>query len=123
MDGKEGWFERFLLETVVSILRVPSLTNWTSTDIYSRCDYTGLTLEQCLGWGWTAAIHPDDMPEWKRKREEALQAGVAYEIEIRCRRHDGVYRWTLKRVQVVKHTVTLTLELTWTQHANEECSR
>src|SRR5277367_6090447 len=25
-------------------------------------DYTGLSLEQGRGWGWQAAIHPEDLP-------------------------------------------------------------
>jgi PAS domain-containing protein len=24
-------------------------------------DYTGMTLEQALGWGWTPAYHPDEI--------------------------------------------------------------
>jgi len=58
-------------------------------------EYTGLSLEQGLGWGWMNAFHPDD-----RLREEwraALAAGKPFEKEARLRRADGQYRWFLIR--------------------------
>jgi PAS domain S-box-containing protein len=56
-------------------------------------DYTGLTADKALGWGWKAAIHPDDLSSvvtQLRVLETAEKAGV---IEARLRRHDGAYRW------------------------------
>jgi PAS domain S-box-containing protein len=58
--------------------------------------YTGFTLEQALGWGWTAAFHPDDLQEavlayW----QSCLMTGTPVNTELRMRRHDGVYRWFL----------------------------
>ena len=34
-----------------------------SVEIINRrwLDFTGLTLDEALGWGWTAAVHPDDL--------------------------------------------------------------
>lgn len=61
------------------------------------CEYTGLTLEECLGDGWMTAVHPDDIPRWMQLRQDAIEHAKPYEVEVRCRRHDGVYRWTLKR--------------------------
>ena len=26
------------------------------------CEYTGLRLEEPCGWGWQAAVHPEDLP-------------------------------------------------------------
>jgi PAS domain S-box-containing protein len=26
-------------------------------------DYTGLTEEAAMGWGWTVTFHPDDLPK------------------------------------------------------------
>jgi PAS domain S-box-containing protein len=61
-------------------------------------DYTGLTLQQSQGWGWGAAVHPDDVPRCVRTWNDALQCGAAYEIEFRFRRaSDGSYRWHLGR--------------------------
>src|SRR4029079_16356915 len=65
-------------------------------------DYVGLPAEQVMGWGWTAAIHPDDLESlsliWQRIRESE-QFG---EGEARLRRHDGEYRWFLFHVNPVR---------------------
>jgi len=58
-------------------------------------EYTGLSLEQGLGWGWMNAFHPDDrlMEEWRAE----LAAEKPFEKEARLRRADGQYRWFLIR--------------------------
>jgi PAS domain S-box-containing protein len=58
-------------------------------------EYTGLSLEDGLGWGWMNAFHPDDrlMEEWRA----ALAAGKPFGKEARLRRADGQYRWFLIR--------------------------
>ena len=63
-----------------------------------RCfDYTGLTLEQCQGSGWTVAIHPDDLPLCLEKWGNALRTGDPYDVEYRMRAKDGTFRWFLAR--------------------------
>src|SRR5260370_11373347 len=54
-------------------------------------EYTGLSLEDGMGWGWMNTFHPDDrlMEEWRT----ALAAGKPFEKEARLRRADGQYRW------------------------------
>jgi PAS domain S-box-containing protein len=58
-------------------------------------EYTGLSLEDGLGWGWMNVFHPDDrlVDEWRA----ALAAGEPFEKEVRLRRADGQYRWFLLR--------------------------
>src|SRR5713101_7148779 len=58
-------------------------------------EYTGLSLEDGMGWGWMNAFHPDDRlkEEWRA----ALAAGKPFEKEARLRRSDGEYRWFLLR--------------------------
>jgi PAS domain S-box-containing protein len=58
--------------------------------------YTGLSLEEGLGWGWMRnAFHPEDRAEeeWRA----AFAAGQPFEKEARLRRADGTYRWFLLR--------------------------
>src|SRR5262249_10741009 len=38
-------------------------------------------------------VHPDDLPRVIEVRKESIEAGQIYEVEHRCRRADGVYRW------------------------------
>ena len=54
--------------------------------------FTGLSFEDSLGDGWTAALHPDDagsaLEEWNRRRA----AEQSYEVEYRLRRAaDGAW--------------------------------
>ena len=60
-------------------------------------DYTGLSAEQVLGWGWEVAIHPDDLNDLVDYWRRVVASGQAGEIEGRLRRSDGVYRWFLFR--------------------------
>jgi formate hydrogenlyase transcriptional activator len=62
-------------------------------------EYTGLSPEESNGWGWQAAFHPDDLPPLMEKWRELLLSGEPGEIEARLRRHDGVFRWFLIRVE------------------------
>jgi PAS domain S-box-containing protein len=62
-------------------------------------EYTGISPAEARGWGWTAALHPDDLPPLMEKRRKMLALGQAYEIEARLRHHDGIYRWFLIRAQ------------------------
>lgn len=60
-------------------------------------DYTGLTREQGAGFGWVAAFDPDEvaMNHWNRMRAEGLEG----EVELRVRRHDGVFRRFVVRIR------------------------
>src|SRR5262249_17518997 len=64
--------------------------------------YTGLSLEQGLGWGWTAAIHPDDLSRLADYWRSILHTGEPGEIEARFRRFDGEYRWFLFRANALR---------------------
>jgi len=57
-------------------------------------EYTGLTFEQALGAGWTAALHPDDAPGLLSALAKIVASGERYgELDARLRRRDGAYRW------------------------------
>src|SRR6202022_3468033 len=65
-------------------------------------DYTGLSPEESHGWGWQVAFHPEDSPPLMAKWRELLVSGEPGEIEARLRRHDGVFRWFLIRVEPLR---------------------
>lgn len=56
-------------------------------------EYTGQSLVEASGWGWTDAIHPDDRAVSARRYQEAVTTGQPLRQEHRIRRHDGEYRW------------------------------
>jgi PAS domain S-box-containing protein len=59
--------------------------------------FTGLTLEQTQDWGWTAALHPEDVQRVSEVWTEALRTGELVEVNYRLKRADSVYRWFLAR--------------------------
>src|SRR2546428_4592958 len=67
-------------------------------------DYTGLSLDQTLGWAWTTGevIHADDLPRLLETWRRVLASGQPDEAEARVRRSDGEYRWFLLRVVPVR---------------------
>jgi len=54
-------------------------------------DYTGMSEEDSLGWGWRNAVHPDDIGPMLEEWVESLRVGKCPHFEVRYRRHDGVY--------------------------------
>lgn len=60
-------------------------------------DYADMSREKAQGWGWTAAIHPDDVKELVEYWQSCLASGMPAQIEARMRRFDGAYRWFLFR--------------------------
>src|SRR5437879_8966150 len=97
-DGASNVIEerlRLIIDTIPTIVwrKLPD----GSADFLNRNfrEYTGLSVEDGLGWGWMNAFHPDDrlMEEWRA----ALAAGKPFEKEARLRRADGQYRWFLIR--------------------------
>jgi PAS domain S-box-containing protein len=65
-------------------------------------EYTGLSVEQALDRGWTAAIHPDDVNRLVGYWQSILASGEPGEIEARLRRFDGEYRWFLFRASPLR---------------------
>ncbi len=68
-----------------------------SVDFVSQSwlDYTGLSREKWLGWGWMSVIHSEDLERGMANWRAALAAGTPVEQELRYRRTDGTYHWFL----------------------------
>ena len=58
-------------------------------------EFTGQRLEEALGFGAWAALHPDDSEPSRRAFIEAAAGRKPFRVEYRLRRSDGVYRWAL----------------------------
>jgi PAS domain S-box-containing protein len=60
-------------------------------------DFTGRTLQEELGTGWSEVLHRDDVERCLRTYAEAFEARRSFEMECRQRRHDGEWRFVLGR--------------------------
>ncbi len=92
----------------LTIDTIPALA-WSArpdgtADFFNRhyLEFVGLTAEQAQGWGWTAAVHPDDLDGLSAKWQQLLASEQRGEAEARLRRHDGEYRWFLFRVDPLR---------------------
>src|SRR5262249_54626278 len=54
-------------------------------------------LEKPQGWGWTAAVHPEDLNALSGWWQSIMAGGEPGEAEARLRGFDGQYRWFLFR--------------------------
>ncbi|MBA2321108.1 MAG: PAS domain-containing protein [Deltaproteobacteria bacterium] len=72
-------------------------------DFYNRgwYDYTGTTPDEMAGWGWKSVHDPDHLDEVVRRWQRSIETGTPFEMEFPLRRHDGVFRWFLTRVNPV----------------------
>jgi len=65
-------------------------------------EYTGLSPAETAGWGYQAAFHPEDRENGMERCRKLFSHNAPAENEIRLRRHDGVYRWFLIRVEPLR---------------------
>ncbi|HMF85333.1 MAG TPA: sigma 54-interacting transcriptional regulator, partial [Nitrospiraceae bacterium] len=61
-------------------------------------EYSGLSLEDVMADDFRARlVHPDDLERSRAERQQGLERGTPFELELRARRKDGQHRWFLVR--------------------------
>src|SRR6185503_6808394 len=56
-------------------------------------EYFGKTKVELKNWSLIGVVHPDDLPRVTEALAKSIETSQIYEVEHRCRRADGVYRW------------------------------
>src|SRR6266404_3922066 len=96
-QGHSRVIQPALAEKVHPAVRPRRPDGWVDFLSQRWLDYTGMTLEQGLGWAWQPGYHPDDLGNVLSKWRAAVAERKPLEVEARLRRFDGEYRWFLKR--------------------------
>ena len=64
---------------------------------FNKCclDFTGHSLEQKIGEGWIAGVHPEDRERFLARYADSFDARREFQTVFRLRRADGEYRFML----------------------------
>ncbi len=65
-------------------------------------EYTGANGADLEGNGWEKLVHPEDLARARELWREAVARAEPFQLEYRCRRRDGAYRWFVTRNAPVK---------------------
>jgi PAS domain S-box-containing protein len=60
-------------------------------------EYSGLTMEEMTGWGWSKLHHPDHIDRLTEFVKEAWLKNEPFEVTHPMRGKDGLYKWFLSR--------------------------
>jgi formate hydrogenlyase transcriptional activator len=61
-------------------------------------EYTGMSPDEAVGFGWKGALHPKDLDRYVEKMRASLASGDPIEDEVRVRSGgSGEYRWFISR--------------------------
>ena len=93
--------EKQLREVIESI---PAIA-WTSSSdgsvefVNKRWhEYTGMSAQEAIGFGWKSAFHPKDIDRYVENRRASLTSGALFEDEVRIScGGTGEYRWFISR--------------------------
>jgi len=88
---------RKMIETIPALV-VCALPDG-SADAVNRAwqEYTGDSVQRPNGWGWQAAVHPDDLAGFVDEWNATLASGKPFAAEARIKRANGEYHWFLMR--------------------------
>lgn len=65
-------------------------------------DYTGTTLEQMQGWGWTKVHHPNHVERVVERIRNSFESGEPWEDTFPLRSASGEFRWFLSRAMPIR---------------------
>lgn len=92
----------FMAEVIPQLIWITEANGDASFFNQHWYDYTGLSKEESMFWGWQIVVHPDDLQQTITEWQQSLQRKEPYQVEYRLRRYDGSYRWFLAKAMPMK---------------------
>ncbi|MBZ2209671.1 PAS domain S-box protein [Massilia soli] len=88
---------RFMLDSMHQ--KIFTTTPEGSIDYFNPAwtEFSGLGEDALHDWNWVQLIHPDDLDDSIGAWTHALEHTEPFQVEQRCRRADGQFRWHLSR--------------------------
>jgi formate hydrogenlyase transcriptional activator len=65
-------------------------------------DFTGVRLEELVGFGWANVLHPEDVERTKNAWMNSIATGEPCDVDQRVRRFDNVYCWFRTNAQPLR---------------------
>src|SRR5882724_2909085 len=65
-------------------------------------DFTGVRLEDLVGFGWANVLHPQDVERTKKAWLHSIETGEPCDVDQRVRRFDNIYRWFRTNAQPLR---------------------
>jgi PAS domain S-box-containing protein len=84
---------RLIVDSIPGLVALLSANGALEVANRQILDYTGRTLEELQQWGTSDVVHSEDLPQVIDVFGRSIVAGSPYDIVMRVRRADGVYRW------------------------------
>jgi PAS domain S-box-containing protein len=84
---------REIVDSIPGLVCTMSPAGTVTTLNKQLLEYFGKAPKELKSWKMTDAVHPDDLPRVVTAFDFSIRTGTPYEVEHRCRRADGVYRW------------------------------
>jgi PAS domain S-box-containing protein len=93
---------RLIVDSIPGLVCTMSATGEAQLLNRQVLEYFGKSPEELKSWATSDAVHPDDLPRVIPAWASSIETGHPYDIEQRCRRGDGVYRWFQVRALAVR---------------------
>jgi PAS domain S-box-containing protein len=84
---------RLIVDNIPGLVCTMSATGEVQLVSRQVLQYFGKSPEELKSWATSDAVHPDDLPRVISAWASSIEIGHPYDIEHRCRRGDGTYRW------------------------------
>ncbi|HSF10106.1 MAG TPA: ATP-binding protein, partial [Nitrospirales bacterium] len=94
---------RILANSISQFAWMADSTGWIFWYNARWYEYTGTTLRDMEGWGWTKVHHPDHVNRVVEKVSRCFQTGHIWEDTFPLKGKEGEYRWFLSRAVPIRN--------------------